>query len=121
MAESPVLSPVVSVLSRYHMRYSSESLLQSDVARVLELAEFGFVREHIFSAKDRADFFIPSIGVVVECKVNGGPSAVIAQLLRYAAHDQVNGVVLVTSRAVHRWPLPMLGGKPFSVVWVSAL
>lgn len=56
----------------------------------------------------------PAIGI--ECKVDGSAGAVLEQLLRYEPH--VDGLILVTSRASHRFP-PRALNLPFRVVWIA--
>ena len=70
---------------------------------------------------DRSDFAIPTDDglLVVEVKVKGAASEVEAQLARYAWHDRVCGVVLVTTRAVHVMP-GIVGGKACAVANLSA-
>ena len=69
---------------------------------------------------DRPDFAIPTDGglLVVEVKVKGAAPEVEAQLARYAWHDRVCGVVLVTTRAVHVMSA-IVGGKPCAVACLS--
>ena len=70
---------------------------------------------------DRPDFAIPTDGglLVVEVKVKGSASEVEAQIARYAWHDRVCGVALVTTRAVHVMPA-VVGGKPCAVACLAA-
>ena len=70
---------------------------------------------------DRPDFAIPTDDglLVVEVKVKGAASEVEAQLARYAWHDRVCGVVLVTTRAVHVMP-SIVGGKACAVASLAA-
>lgn len=83
-----------------------DSWLGCRVARVVE-------REYRLSDADIPDFYIE--GVVVEVKMNGARRpAVFAQLERYARHDQVTDLILVTNRAMN---LPStIGGKPVRTV-----
>lgn len=70
---------------------------------------------------DRPDFAIPTDGglFVVEVKVKGSAAEVEAQLERYAWHERVCGVVLVTTRAIHTMPA-IVGGKPCAVACLAA-
>lgn len=119
--EELTIAAVAKLLNGYRLRFSNEALLQADVAKVLKLAEVEFHAEWSFSKSDRVDFWIPSIGLAMECKVDGGPSPVFSQLLRYAGHECVNAVLLVTSRQAHRLPVESLNNKPFQVVWVGMI
>lgn len=73
-------------------------------------------REHRLAPGDIVDLFIPAIGTAIEVKLkrNRG-AAILRQLERYAAHDAVQALILVTNRAMG---LPQsLNGKP--VYYVS--
>lgn len=115
------MADIIELLTTYKLRCSPESAMQEDIGKVLKLAEIEFTAEHRFDKRDRVDFWIPSDGIAIECKVEGGATAVISQLLRYAEHAEVKRIILVTSRSKHRWPLTELGGKPFSVVYVGGV
>ena len=74
------------------------------------------LREYVLSKGCRPDFAIPTDAglLVVEVKVKGSASEVEVQLRRYALHERVCGVVLVTTRACHTMPT-IIEGKPVSV------
>ncbi len=65
--------------------------------------------EHRLAAGDIPDFFI--LGVAIEVKMNRARAAdVVRQLGRYARHDAVTDLILLTNRAI---TLPTLvEGKP---------
>lgn len=70
-------------------------------------------REHRLGARDVPDFMIH--GVAVEVKMNAAsPRAIVRQLERYAAHDEVRSLILLTNRAVIL--PPMICGKAVDVV-----
>lgn len=54
----------------------------------------------------------------IEVKTKGSRAEVVRQLDRYAAHDQVTGLLLVTSLAKLRVMPSTLRGKPVSVLWI---
>lgn len=107
---------IIELLKSHRLRFGLEQVLQDDVETVLASAGVPFHREYRLG-KDRVDFFVD--GLAIECKVDGGQTAVLEQCLRYACHDQVKGVLLVTSRRAHRFGLAQLRNKPFSVLWVA--
>lgn len=112
---------------------SNESELQDGIASVLTIAGTKFEREYRLTKKDRLDFWVPrSIvaigllngrverGIALEVKANGGLSDVVRQLHRYAAHESVLGLLLVTTRSQHRrLHCATMTGKPVRVVVVG--
>lgn len=75
----------------------TEAQLQDEIERTLQAEEVPYLREHRFSARDRVDFFVDG-GIACEVKISGSVNEVTRQLSRYAEHDSVLSIVLVTSR-----------------------
>lgn len=97
-----------------------ESELASAVARLLTEAGIPFEQEYRLSSRDRIDFMVGSVGV--ELKVEGSPADIIRQLHRYAEHDAIEELVLVTTRRKHAFLIPReLRGKKIAVVCVGYL
>lgn len=93
----------------------SEIALQDAIEASLRRHEVPYVREHRLSPRDRVDFFVCN-AFALEVKVDGGLSLVTRQLHRYAQHETVRGLILVTTRAQHR-ALPLsITGKALEVV-----
>lgn len=115
------MDELVKFLRGFRYPFGTEKELQDAVETAVS-GSWGVVREYGRGA-DRIDFAVlTGIGVVaLECKVDGGPSDVLRQLLRYASRDDIAGVVLLTSRHTHRWGETTLCGKPFEVVWVGGV
>lgn len=74
-----------------------EKHLQNYVEQALQAADFPYKREWRASPKDIPDFFLPDTGIVIEVKQRA-TSADAQQLLRYALHDEVRELVIVTWR-----------------------
>lgn len=108
-----VVEYLARTLERYRYTFGSERELHAGIARVLAETGFGYEWEARMSATDRADFFLPSCGVVIEVKVKGSSSSVQRQLERYASLAAVRGIVLATSRMCHPVPARILG-KPIA-------
>jgi argininosuccinate synthase len=67
------------------------------------------LREHRLATGDIIDFFVDGVAVEVKLKRNQPPS-ILFQLKRYARHESVTSLVLVTNRAMG---LPReINGKP---------
>jgi hypothetical protein len=118
--DTPPLTTVADVIAAIRAQryaYSGEDGLQAGVAAALDAAGLPAQREVRLSATDRLD--VLSSGVAIEVKLTGAVPAVLAQLQRYAAYDQITALVLVTTRARHR-ALPLeVGGKTLAVVQVG--
>ena len=111
---------LIELLRSHRLRYGTERQLQDDVERLLTSAGVQFTREaHLTATSDRIDFLTDD-GAGIECKIAGGPSAILSQLIRYADDPMVRSIVLVTSRRTHRLRATELRGKPLTIVWVAA-
>jgi hypothetical protein len=105
---------VIAALSAVRFRWTGEKDLQDGIESVLVGAGLEFRREHRLSGADVIDFLVGSTGV--EVKIKGQAAAVLAQLTRYAEHESVTELVLVTGRLqLTRMP-GMLNGKPLRVI-----
>lgn len=90
---------VIEALSGHRFRFSTERDLQDGVAKVLDAAGIVFKKEHRLDDKGIIDFWIPEGRVGIECKIKGTLPDVTRQLFRYSESDQVDVLVLVTSRS----------------------
>lgn len=91
------------LLQGYRFTTSSEALLQQGIERVLREHGIGHEREVRLAARDRIDFLVGDVGV--ECKVDGSLPSLIRQLERYALHERIGKLLVVSSRL-------RLGGVP---------
>lgn len=108
------LPDLIAVLSNVRCRFTNERELQDGIERALTAGKLAFTREASLSAKDRVDFLVGDIAV--EIKVDGTLANVTRQLHRYAEHETVAAVVLVTSRMQHKAMPEEMVGKPVRVV-----
>jgi alkanesulfonate monooxygenase SsuD/methylene tetrahydromethanopterin reductase-like flavin-dependent oxidoreductase (luciferase family) len=106
---------IVDLLSARRFSYGNEEDLQAAIASALEDAGFEPERE-VRVTGGRIDLLVARVGI--EVKVAGSPDRVLEQLRRYAASDEIDGLVLVTSQFKHRMP-PALGGKPLACVSIA--
>lgn len=122
MLERAHLRDVAALLLAHRFDVTDENRLCDGIGRVLVAP--AWEREAQLEGAGRVDFFHVDRRIAVEVKVKGSPSAVADQLLRYAWHPAVAGVLLVTARAQLARGMPdSLGGKPFDTceLWRSAL
>ncbi len=108
------IDDLVAEILRYHYDLSCEKRLQDGLEVALrDRAELAIEREFILSSKDRIDFFHPDSGVGIEVKTDGGLAQVGLQLIRYAKHSNIRGLILVSTKAAHMALPEDIGGKPF--------
>lgn len=102
-----------------------EIVLSRLVRNALEAHHIDYRAEVRLSEHDRLDFFIPSPGVAIEIKVKGSLSALLRQIHRYAAHEEIKEIVVVTNqRRLLKLPGEMgdfQGGKkiPVNAIWAG--
>lgn len=113
------IDDITEALRGFRLRFGTEAILQSDVWEALRASNIGASPEFRLCAADRVDFFVDGARIGIECKVDGGLPAVTQQLLRYAAHDAVDGLILVTRRNTHCALPATLNEKPLRVVYVG--
>lgn len=95
-----------------------EAEYQAAIAAALTHAALPGVREVRLGARDRLDLLCGT--VAIEVKTAGGDVAVLRQLQRYAAHPEITGLVLATTRVAHTSLPDEVGGKPLLVVLLRA-
>lgn len=110
---------VVGLLQRTRIISSAERDVHEVLARVFADGGVSFAREVALSKTDRIDFLIEGV-VGVEVKVDGSLSSVTRQLHRYAQHERIRELVLVTTLMRHRALPTSFGGKPIHVVHIGS-
>lgn len=106
------------LIKSYRYRHSNERDLQDGLVQVFEHGQLNYARECNLGEGDVIDFLIEG-GIGVEVKVGGGLSEVTRQLHRYAGHDLVKSLILVTSRGRLDNLPGTLRGKPLTVVVIT--
>lgn len=91
------LAHVAAVIRRHRYRYANELELHAAIAQALDDAGIAYEREVRLTPQDRIDFLCDDVGV--EVKIKGGPSSVARQLARYARHERIGALCLVTDRS----------------------
>lgn len=114
MMTGPVTAKVIAeLLSRYRLRCGTEDELHNAIQRVFFAEQVGFVSEVKLGPHDRIDFMVGRVGI--ECKVGGGLSDLTRQLWRYAEHEDLDELLVVTTRQAHLSAPTRLYGKPVLV------
>jgi hypothetical protein len=108
---------ISSLLRTARLRSSNEAALQLSLEETLTAANIEFEREKAIDKRDRPDFLLAGGGVVIEAKARYGKKAIYRQLCRYAEHDSVFAIILVTGTAMG---MPEeINGKPVHVVSIG--
>jgi len=117
-----VMENLARDLRQYRYSFQREVDLQGGVWEAFQKSEWSLEvrREYVLGPKDRVDFWVEGSGIAVELKTMGPLSKVVSQVARYAAHDSVHGVLLVTtSQRLARGMPDTLAGKPVRGVLLS--
>jgi hypothetical protein len=112
MTDDSHLLDLVLTLRRARLRVSNESALQKSIQDVLDEMGVDYGREVRLSAADRPDFMVGSIAIEAKCRY--AKKSIYRQIERYAAHDQVSAIVLVSGTAMG---MPAtINGKPIHFI-----
>ncbi len=118
MSPEERVDQMVSILRGCRIKQNTERALQDGLKTVLEGAGIPHRREVRLSPEDRPDFMVEP-GVCVEVKIGGASADVHRQLVRYAEHDEVEVLLLVTTRRQHVMPSEV-GGKRLVTLCVGS-
>lgn len=105
---------ITALLRRHRYPLGTEAALQLEIEQVLTAAGVEFEREARLAPGERIDFLCTG-GVGIEAKTRCGKRIIYRQLQRYARHEAVNALILVTGTALGL--PPRLDSKP--VYYVS--
>ncbi|CDX26836.1 conserved hypothetical protein [Mesorhizobium plurifarium] len=99
---------IMTVLCRCRFPLTDEKELQAAIAREFNDAGMDYGREHRLSERDVIDFRLGDVGV--EVKIKGSKRSIYHQMERYAEHEVLKELVLI-SNVPMGFP-PALNGKP---------
>lgn len=103
---------IAELIGCIHFSFGREVDLQDKIATVLTHHGVAFHREHSLSAADRIDFLAAG-GLGIEVKIGGRRADLLRQLYRYAGHQAIGELLVVTSLTRHLAGAPAeLLGKP---------
>lgn len=101
---------IMVLIRRHRFDLSNEKTTQQQLADIFQAHGVVFEREKRLAARDIVDFLVQG-GIAVEVKLHGAKKmSVFRQLRRYATHDEVNELVLVTNLSMGL--PPEIEGKP---------
>lgn len=83
----------------------NEAVLQEQLYKTIgdAIEPLELLKEHVLTKRDRLDFFIESLGLVIEVKIKGGAFKILDQCKRYCEHQDVKALLLVSSKYTG-WP-----------------
>lgn len=117
------LDAIARVIKQCSFRWSSEADIHKGLLQWLGNQQQhvpSFRSEVILSKRDRLDVLLAD-GTAIEIKVDGTKTEVLRQLHRYAEHEQVTGLILLTTKMVHTSMPPAVLDKPLVVVSIFGL
>lgn len=91
--------------------------MQAHIADRFAAHGLSCLREYRLSPRDRVDFFDEAKGCAIEVKLKANRRSILRQLTRYAEHDAVKTIVLVSGTAM-ALP-PAIDGVPLYFVSVG--
>lgn len=106
---------VAEKITRYGYNFNNEYDLQEGLQTVLETEGIKARREEIVSQGSRIDFLTDD-GVAIEIKTGGSLNRLTRQIHRYAQHDKVQAIIVLTPKAKHQSLPRTINGKPVFVV-----
>lgn len=108
---------IADVLTSGVYRYSRETQLHLGIEQALTGAGFNPQPEQRIKG-GRIDFLVGRVGI--EVKIKGTAPDLLAQLVRYAASPEVDGLLVASTRIRHRDMPTELNGKPVRVVIIGS-
>ncbi|WP_252109094.1 MULTISPECIES: hypothetical protein [unclassified Halomonas] len=119
-AIAPDLGALLDFLAGVRLNSATEKQAQADLEQALAETGWIFQREWRLSDRDIPDFVVRvnETVIVIELKTRAQRKRIYRQLERYAQHNQVDAVVLLTGTAMQ---LPSeISGKPARVASMGA-
>lgn len=118
-----ILSEMIQLVQNLHLQpfvVTQEKQTQNQVEQFLSQHGYQFDREVRLTEKDIPDFLIHTERgeILLEVKIRSPRRAIYRQLERYAEHDNVHGIVLLTATSM-TLP-PEIKGKPSLVSSLGA-
>ena len=109
---------IAKLISQYRFNFMTESDLQDGLLELLKTEPIKIAKEEFISRKSRPDFIVEG-NIAIEVKIGGSLGALTRQVQRYAKHDSIREVLVVTSKSRHTNLPATLAGKPVTVINVS--
>lgn len=115
---SAALIEIASAIRSFKFNFATEDELQQGLTAALESAGYEPLREVRLGSRERIDILVGTIGI--EVKTAGSAPDLLRQLKRYASHEAIDALVVVTSRIAHNALAGTeINGVPVEVVNLS--
>lgn len=109
---------IATFLEQFRFSFGTEAELQAGVWEAIQTAwpnPAEWKKEYALSKEDRIDFF-HSEGIGLEAKIAHSLTSFTRQLHRYVQHDEIKGMVIITSKIRLTNLPPTINGKPLMTV-----
>lgn len=110
---------VAEALAGHQYRYANEIGLHLALEQAMHDAGLDPLPEVHLAEAGRIDFLVDRVGV--EVKVAGETEPLLRQITRYAHRDEIDELLVVTTRRKHRALPALVAGKPVHVLVVGGL
>ena len=94
------LNIINNKLKMYQWNLYDEKTLQEQLFDII-LKDLNFTREYRLDKKSIIDFYNKELKIGIEIKVKGQVTSIYRQCKRYAKHDEIETLVLITSVAMN--------------------
>jgi len=112
-----MVDDIIAVIQKYKINFTNEKELQQGIAGILDREDVSYGREVVLGAHDRIDFLVEGLGI--EVKIGGSLSSLLRQLYQYAKHENIECLLVISSRkSLTRLP-EEIRGKPIRVIDVG--
>jgi hypothetical protein len=113
------LPEIVQTLKNFHpgRKLHDEKQYQAVIEELFLHLDITHDREHRLNPKDIPDFWLPEHETIIEVKIAKGFTSILRQLARYALHDKVKNIILITAHP-KSMNIPEINGKPFTCIEV---
>lgn len=107
---------IIGCIRRCQIDLSNEKMAQLDLSILFSHEKIAFEREVRLSKSDIIDFMVDHVGI--EVKLHGAnKKSVYRQLVRYASHEEIECLILVSNLSMGL--PPMIGEKPIYFVSIG--
>ncbi len=107
-----MIDQIITALKNKRITVENEKKTQQEIYDILLEADYNVKDEYRLSDQDIPDFFID--GIAIEVKIKGNSRKIYKQCERYAMHNAVTQLLLITNKSMG-FP-PEINGKPCYVL-----